>query len=207
MQTAIKSALLVLCFAWQIQMARAQDDAAWRAALENPKVQKYALQLARRSITHWFDKKQVLALPNDVPAALQRRCGVIVTYEKRGQVAPRGCRGTIEATKQNLAQEIIANAIAAATRDARVEKLKRDELAQCRISLTIILATKPIQSLSQHDASRNGLIAQSGEHVGLVVPFEGHDADTQLLWAKRKAGLKDDARVQMREVFAVRFRE
>ena len=196
--------IVLLCCS---SLAHAQDDAAWRAALQNPKVQKYALQLARHSITHWLDKKQILPAPDDVPAALQRRCGVIVTYEKHGQIAPRGCRGTIAATKSNLAQEIIANAIAAATRDARVKPLQRDELAQCRISLTIILATKPIQSLAQHDAAHNGLIAQSGEHVGLVVPFEGRDADTQLLWAKRKAGLKDDARVQMREVFAVRFRE
>ena len=97
--------------------------------------------------------------------------------------------------------------VPAATRDAREKPLQKDELAGCKISLTIILSVKPIQSLAQHDARRCGLIAQRGNKIGLVLPYEGKDARTQWKWARAKAGLKDDERAQMLEVEAVRFRE
>ena len=176
-------------------------------SLENPRVQSAALHLARQTLEHFIETGKTLSTPDDLPDALKKRAGVIVTIEKNGRVAPRGCRGTLQPARKNLAEEIIANAIAAATRDAREKPLEKDELAHCKISLTIILSIKPIQSLDQHDAVRCGLIAQRGNKIGLVLPYEGKDARTQWKWARAKAGLKDGEKAQMLEVEAVRFRE
>jgi AMMECR1 domain-containing protein len=176
-------------------------------SLENPRTQKAALSLARRALESYFQNQRVLTPPDDLPAALKQRAGVIVTLEKRGQIRPRGCRGTLQPQYSNLGAEIIHNAIAAATRDATEKPLQSEELKACRISLTFILSVRPIQKLSQHDVSRCGLIAQRGNRIGLVLPFEGRDASTQWKWARQKAGLREGEKAQMLEVEAVRFRE
>ena len=202
--------LCVLVFPIHLVPARAENKPqipASQAALENPRAQKAALQLARNALDHWFKTGKILATPDEIPSVLKIRAGVIATIEKQGQIQPRGCRGTVQPRYANLASEIIANTIAAATRDKRVKPLQKSEMNSCRISLTIILDMKPIQSLSQHDVENCGLMAQSGARVGLVLPFEGRDAKTQWKWAREKAGLKDDEKAQMLEVHAVRFRE
>ena len=176
-------------------------------SLSNPRTQRASLLLARRAVETYLQNKKVLLPPNDLPAALKKRAGVIVTIEKRGRVAPRGCRGTLQPRYLNLGDEIIRNAVAAATRDAKEKPLQANELKECRISLTFILSIQPIQNLSQHNVARCGLIAQRGDRIGLVLPYEGKDAQTQWKWARQKAGLRDDEKAQMLEVEAVRFRE
>lgn len=176
-------------------------------SLQNPRVQAAALSLARHTLEAYFKDGRTLALPADLHPALQQRAGVVVTVEKRGQVRPRGCRGTLQPRYATLGEEIVRNSIAAATRDATEKPLQAGELKDCRISLTIILSIRPIQNLSQHDVARCGLIAQKGERIGLVLPFEGKDAATQWKWARQKAGLRDGEKAQMLEVEAVRFRE
>lgn len=178
-----------------------------QTSLENPRAQKPALQLARLALEHFFKTGKILATPTQIPSELKIRAGVIATIEKKGQVQPRGCRGTLQPQYSDLASEIIANIIAAATRDKRVQPLQKSEMSACRISLTIILDLQPIQNLSQHDVENCGLIAQSGGRIGLVLPYEGRDAQTQWKWARQKAGLKDSEKAQMLEVRAVRFRE
>ena len=188
-------------------LSRSVSAETLQQSLSNPRTQKAALSLARRTLETYFQDKKLLLPPNDLPAALKKRSGVIVTIEKRGRIAPRGCRGTIQPRYANLGEEIIRNVIAAATRDAKEKPLQAYELRDCRISLTFILSGKPIQNLSQHDVKNCGLIAQRGDRIGLVLPFEGKDATTQWKWARQKAGLRDGEKAQMLEVEAVRFRE
>lgn len=184
-----------------------ESDVAWLTSLQTPRVQRAALDLSRRAATQFLTRGIKISPPSQLPNALQRRAGVFVTIEKRGQIAPRGCRGTLQPITDTLAQEIIRNTIAACTRDAAQAPLKRHELAQCLISLTIVTRLQPITSLSQHDPKQNGLVAQNGSRVGVILPYEGNNSATQLQWAKRKAGLKPNASVQLFELFAARFRE
>ncbi len=199
-------ALLVLSILFVSNTATRADESQ-RQALENPRVQIAAMRLARASLSHFFATGKVLPTPTTLPEALQKRGAVIVTIEKQSRVAPRGCRGTLHPRYRNLGEEIIHNSIAAATRDAREKSLQQSELKDCRISLTIILEIHPIQNLSQHDAQFCGLLAQRGERIGLVLPYEGKDAQTQWKWARAKAGLREGEEAQMLEVQAVRFRE
>ena len=181
------------------------DD--WAAQLESAPVQKAALGLARCAMRVFLEGGQVVKAPADLPPALRRRGAVFVTVEKRGQIAPRGCRGTLQPVSRTLGEEIIRNAVAACSRDRRVPPLRAAELPLCLISLTVVLRVLPIASLAAHDAQNNGLIARSGSKIGIVLPFEGHDAAMQEKWAKRKAGLSENAPAQLLELVAVRFRE
>lgn len=198
-----------LCLVASGGVAQAQDGGSLeiRHALNDPGVQETALAIARRSLAGWLRDGRIPPLPSKLPPVLRRRLGVIVTLEKPGQVAPRGCRGTLVPSYRNLAEEIAHNAIAAALRDKRVKPLRVDELSSCKISLTVILATKPLQSLAQHDPVNSGLLARKGSSLGLVLPYEGRDSETQWKWAKRKAGLRDEDNASMLEVYAVRFKE
>jgi len=177
--------------------------------LEDKAVQQSALNLARATMVEFLATRKTPAVPDlaSLPPALRRRAGVFVTVEKRGQITPRGCRGTLEPASDSLASEIVRNAVAACIRDRSEPPLRAAEIKQCLISLTVVRRTEPLQSIAQHDAENNGLIAESAGRIGIVLPYEGRDATTQLLWAKRKAGVADDAAVQLRELFAVRFRE
>lgn len=206
------SGLLVFCCCIEYvstacSVATSSSTSKQASDLSSRSVQQSALQLARRAITEFLQTGKKIKAPNNLPVALRRRAAVFVTVEKRGQVTPRGCRGTLTPTYSSLADEIINNSIAAATRDNSEPPLRRDELEQCLISLTVVRRIETLQSIAQHDAENNGLIVQRGKRVGIVLPYEGRDAATQLLWAKRKAGLTDNATVQMREMYAVRFRE
>lgn len=197
--------LLLFSVALSVAPARAEENFA--QSLKNPRVQKAALGLARQALERFLQTGKTLAMPENLPPALKKRAGVIVTIEKKNRIAPRGCRGTLQPKYSDLANEIAQNVLAAATRDPREKPLQKSELKECRISLTIILSIKPIQNLSQHDAARSGLIAQNGNRIGLVLPYEGKDAKTQWKWARAKAGLREDERAQMLEVEAIRFRE
>jgi AMMECR1 domain-containing protein len=183
---------------------RADDFAA---QLQTPKVQNAALQLSRRAMQTFLQSGKTIAAPADLPPALKRRAGVFVTVEKRGQITPRGCRGTLQPISGTLGEEIIRNSIAACSRDSRVAPLKLGELPRCLISLSVVLRVTPIASIAAHDVENNGLIARSGSKIGIVLPYEGRDSQTQEKWAKRKAGLAENASAQLLELVAVRFRE
>ncbi|HEU4432408.1 MAG TPA: AmmeMemoRadiSam system protein B, partial [Pyrinomonadaceae bacterium] len=51
----------------------------------------------------------------------------------------RGCIGTIEAMQPTLAEEIVVNAIHAATRDPRFSEVTEDELANLRYSVDVLM--------------------------------------------------------------------
>lgn len=206
--------VLELCFAAILSLllcakthAQTASENEWTQQLRSPRVQSAALGLSRRAIAQYLKNRTVLRVPPNVPAALKQRLGVFVTVEKRGQIAPRGCRGTLQPIMDSLAEEIVRNSIAACVRDAHQPKLRLEELTQTRISLTVVTRVQPIANLSQHDAQNNGLVARNGSRVGVVLPYEGRDAPTQLAWARQKAGLKPNESAQLSELFAVRFRE
>lgn len=205
--------LLVIAFQRGTLNANAAQNIApdaddnWTQQLRSPQVQRAALALSRRAVAQFLQNGTTLRVPQNIPAALKQRAGVFVTIEKLGQITPRGCRGTLQPITNTLAQEIVRNSVAACIRDATQPPLRRDELGQCRISLSIVIRVQPISSLAQHDANHNGLIAQNGSRIGVVLPFEGHDAQTQLEWARRKAAIKTNETAQLSEMFAVRFRE
>jgi len=103
----------------------------------------------------------------------------------------RGCIGTILPTQSNLAREIMANAVSAATRDPRFAPLTTGELTGVVFSVDVLSPPELIDSPDQLDPVRWGVIISRGPYRGLLLPdLEGVDTvEKQLAIAAQKAGL------------------
>ena len=158
--------------------------------------------LARRTIEKYVRDGREIDPPRELPAELQRPAGAFVTLHRHGQL--RGCIGTIQPTCNTVAQEVIKNAVAAATRDPRFPPLRPSELADLDVKVDVLGEPEPVNSLDQLDPKRYGLIVQSVDHPwkrGLLLPdLEGIDTiERQVYWTRHhKAGITDpDEPVQM----------
>lgn len=122
------------------------------------------------------------------------RAGAFVSIHEDGEL--RGCIGTIAATQDTLAEEIVANAISAATRDPRFPPIREEELGSLEISVDVLGEAEPIESESELDVKRYGVIVEKGYRRGLLLPdLDGVDTvEDQIAIAKRKAGIREEER-------------
>ena len=118
-----------------------------------------------------------------------KRAGVFVSIYKHGQL--RGCIGTIEPVTSCVAEEILRNAISSGTEDPRFDKVRESELDDLVYSVDVLMEKEPVESISQLDIKRYGVIVSKGFRRGLLLPnLDGvDDVETQLSIAKRKAGI------------------
>ncbi len=156
------------------------------------------VQLARKSIVHFLERKQKMRSPGNLPEELTiNRAGVFVSLKKDGHL--RGCIGTFLPTQDNIALEIIENAVSAATRDPRFTPVNIDEVEKLDISVDILSPPEEVKDVSQLDPQKYGVIVNSGFKKGLLLPnLEGVDtAKDQLDIARRKAGIYPEEKVQL----------
>ncbi|MER2151225.1 MAG: AmmeMemoRadiSam system protein A [Candidatus Limivicinus sp.] len=150
------------------------------------------VRLARATVESWVKERKRPALPEDLPAEmLKRRAGVFVSLHRDGNL--RGCIGTIQATRKNIAEEIVENGISAATRDPRFSPVRPEELEGLEISVDVLGTPEKIASRDELDVKRYGVIVTKGFRRGLLLPnLDGVDTvDQQLSIALRKAGLSE----------------
>ena len=151
--------------------------------------------LARRTIETYLRENTRIEPPADPSPEMQDQAGAFVTIHRHGQL--RGCIGTIHPTRASLAEEVIENAIAAATRDPRFPPVRADELPELEIKVDVMGRPEPVEGVDQLDPERYGLIVESQSHPwkrGLLLPdLEGIDtAEKQLHWTRHhKAGITD----------------
>ncbi|MBC7254087.1 MAG: AmmeMemoRadiSam system protein A [Actinobacteria bacterium] len=149
------------------------------------------VSLAREAIEKWVRERKILdpGPRENLPEELRQRAGAFVSLKKHGEL--RGCIGTFQPTRETLAEEIVSNAISAATRDPRFNPVGPDELHDLEISVDVLSDPEPVEDVSQLDPRRYGVIVQSGGRLGLLLPdLEGVDTvDQQLEIARRKAGI------------------
>jgi AmmeMemoRadiSam system protein A len=122
----------------------------------------------------------------------------------------RGCIGTIEPVKNTLAEEIVANAISAATNDPRFDAVAEDELTNLRYSVDVLHPPEST-TMEELDPQVFGVIVEdeSGSRRGLLLPdIPGiNDAEHQVDIATRKAGIGRDEPIQLSRFRVERFRE
>lgn len=148
------------------------------------------VRLARESAEYFVRNGREMELPDWVPEELLRvRAGAFVSVHKFG--ALRGCIGTIAATKENLALEIIHNAVSAVSEDPRFEPVVEDELKYLDINVDVLGQAEKISSPAMLDVKKYGVIVQSGYKRGLLLPdLDGVDTvEQQISIAKRKGGI------------------
>ena len=148
------------------------------------------VKLARESAEYFVRNGYEMELPDWVPPELLKvRSGAFVSVHKFG--ALRGCIGTIAPTKENLALEIIHNAVSAVSEDPRFEPVVEDELKYLDINVDVLGEAEKISSPDQLDVKKYGVIVQSGYKRGLLLPdLDGVDTvEQQISIAKRKGGI------------------
>ena len=155
------------------------------------------VQLARRAIGAWVRDGHSIEPQDPLTPEMSARAGTFVSLHRYGQL--RGCIGTIEPTRDNVAQEIIANAIAAASRDPRFPPLRFDELGNLDVKVDVLTSPELISGPEDLDPRRYGVIVQSGWRRGLLLPdLEGVDTvEYQVDIARQKAGIGPDEPVQL----------
>ncbi len=157
------------------------------------------VQLARATIERYVrDGKRLKPSEAAAPIAGEP-AGVFVTLHTRSTGELRGCIGTIEPTEKSLAQEVINNAISAATRDPRFPPVRPAELDDLVLDVSVLYPPEPVASEAELDPQRYGVIVQRGGQRGLLLPdiLGIDDVKTQLWYARRKAGLGDSEPVDM----------
>ena len=156
------------------------------------------VRLARYSLETFVKTHKPATLPEDLPEELTgRRAGAFVSLHKDGNL--RGCIGTIMATRDTLAEEILQNAISACSRDPRFEPVTADELDDIEYSVDVLGEPERIFDTKALDVRRYGVIVENGGRRGLLLPdLEGIDTvEEQIAIAKRKAGIRPDEKVSL----------
>jgi len=156
------------------------------------------VRLARETIENYVKQGKIITPPKDLPEEMiNQKAGVFVSLKKFGDL--RGCIGTFMPTQENIAQEIIKNAISAAIDDPRFSPVTVFELEDLSISVDVLSAPEEVKDTSQLDPKKYGVIVSSGYKKGLLLPdLEGVDTvEYQIDIAKRKAGIYPGEKVKL----------
>lgn len=163
------------------------------------------VRLARQTVEAYVRTGEVPPLPEELPdEMMNRQAGVFVSLKLAGKL--RGCIGTISAVTDNIAKEIVKNAVAACSEDPRFDPVRPEELERINYSVDVLGPTERIDSQEQLDVKRYGVIVISGYRKGLLLPnLEGVDTVAeQIKIAKRKAGIPESERCRMERFEVVR---
>ncbi|HYH02729.1 MAG TPA: AmmeMemoRadiSam system protein A [Bacillota bacterium] len=179
--------------------ARREQQVLQRKAAETPLV-RFA-----RGVVESYVQERNLPEPLGLEDFRNEQAGVFVSIKKHGEL--RGCIGTIEATRDNVIDEIRENAVAAATRDPRFNPIEADELDHLVYSVDILKPAEPATGIHELDPKRYGVIVRSGHRTGLLLPnLEGvNTAEEQVAIAKRKAGISPHDPVELERFEVVRY--
>ena len=171
-----------------------------RRAAEDPYV-----RLARETVESWVLERKTPEVPEWAAEEMTRdRAGVFVSIHEDGRL--RGCIGTFLPTRENIAREIISNAVSASTRDPRFDAVRPDELDKLEINVDVLSAPEKISGPEELDVKRYGVIVSSGSKRGLLLPdLDGVDTvEEQIDIARRKGGIREGERIVLERFEVVR---
>ena len=155
------------------------------------------VELAKSAIERYVLYGEVISPPEPPPEEFEKRCGAFVSLKQSGRL--RGCIGTFMPMYDNLALEIINNAISAATRDPRFPPVRPEELGTLDISVDILSEPEPVEDLSEMNPKKYGLILRTENgRQGLLLPdLEGVDTvEEQVRIVRMKAGIDEGEEIR-----------
>ncbi len=152
--------------------------------------------LARHAIEEYVRRGRVVE-PPATEGLLASDAAAFVSLHRGGDL--RGCIGTITPARDTLAEEIVANAIQAATQDPRFPPLTGSELDDLEISVDVLHPAEPVDDPTLLDPREYGVIVSKDWRRGILLPaLDGVDtAEMQVEIARRKAGIGPDERVRL----------
>ena len=174
-----------------LEARRKNEDSYVRLARET--IEKYIRERERNTIPGWA-----------LPEMTERKAGVFVSIHKDGRL--RGCIGTILPVRRCVAEEIIHNAVSAATGDPRFDPVRPEELDRLEINVDVLSAPERIESKAELDVKRYGVIVSSGSRRGLLLPdLEGVDTvEEQVEIAMKKGGISAGDRITLERFEVIR---
>ncbi len=163
------------------------------------------VHLARKTVEEYVRTGRKIEAQEKLPQEMyDDRAGVFVSIKKEGRL--RGCIGTIQAVQTSVAEEIIENAVSAASKDPRFPPIEPEELDKLTISVDVLGDMETIDSPDQLDVKRYGVVVSRGYRRGLLLPnLEGVDTvEEQIAIAKQKAGIEEHEEVRLERFEVVR---
>ncbi len=117
-------------------------------------------ELAKKAVETFIKEKIIISPPLDLPKEfLEKKAGIFVSIHKEKSL--RGCIGTYLPTKINIAEEIIHNAISAATEDCRFEPIKKEELTSLTYTVYILSLPELVKDLKELNPKKYGVIVKT----------------------------------------------
>jgi AmmeMemoRadiSam system protein A len=156
------------------------------------------VKLAKETIETYVIKGQTIKPPESVDKKyMNNKAGVFVSLKIDNHL--RGCIGTFMPVTENIAEEVIRNAILAATGDPRFPPVSEHELPVIQYSIDILSPPEKISDISELDHKKYGIIVVSDYKKGLLLPdLEGvNSVEEQITIAKSKAGIMSDEEVEI----------
>ncbi len=165
------------------------------------------IKLAKDSIYNYVKFNRIIDIPVYIDSSLiNNRAAVFVSIHKFGRL--RGCIGTIIPTKNNIAKEIIDNAISAASNDYRFDKIDISELDYLEINVDVLTSPTKIDSKDKLDVKKYGVIVTSGLKRGLLLPdLDGVDTvDEQIEIAMNKGNISRNEKYELERFEVIRHK-
>jgi len=132
------------------------------------------VELAKKTVETYINEGKIISAPDDLlKEFLERKAGTFVTIEQNGKL--RGCIGTYLPLRANIAEEVISNAIAAATEDYRFGPVKEKELSSLTYTVYILREPELVRDIKELNPKKYGIIVKTVpiSPSGDVV-FNGH---------------------------------
>ncbi len=147
------------------------------------------VKLAKDTVEQYVRTGKIIESLSDPAPEMTEKAGAFVSLKIKGKL--RGCIGTFQSTTENVASEIIQNAVSSATQDPRFPPVSTSELDDLEYSVDILAEPEKISSKSELDPKKYGVIVKSGDRKGLLLPdLQGVDSvDDQVSIASTKAGI------------------
>jgi len=152
------------------------------------------LNIARSTISHYLETGKRLEVKVDDPL-LEKDMGAFVTLHRDGQL--RGCIGHMVAAEP-LYLTVRDMAIASATNDWRFTPVKREELDEIDIEISVLTPMEKIDDYNRIEMGKHGVMVKMGPRSGVYLPQvadeTGWDRDRFMnSLCTSKAGIPEDS--------------
>ena len=166
------------------------------------------VKLAIEAVHYYLLKGKLLPCPFPLPNGMEDQSGAFVSIKIKKNHKLRGCIGTVTPSQNNLAQEIMQNAVSAATRDPRFKPVTIEELDQLLFSVDVLTPLEPVDQLEQLDPRQHGLSIKYKGRQGILLPdLDGIDTvQRQIDICLKKGNIPKDAPFQMYRFEVERYR-
>lgn len=165
-------------------------------------------ELAKQTVEKYIKSRVIVELPQELEGIEVQRAGTFVSIKTLNKNL-RGCIGTVFPTKNTVIEEIVYNAIAAATSDPRFNEIDKSELDELTYSVDILYPPEPVKSITELDPEIYGIIITSkvnGKKALLLPNLEGVDTvEDQISICRQKAGISANDEIDIQKFQVKRY--